>query len=156
MPNIRPGWTPKQSVYLRIAAIEFLRVGHTGERGQQWLDMFFDEWLMTQGIPTVPDGMDHAAALAKYKDVSERYHACTLLTSQTLSLFLPRAACCCQHLLARLFGITYSPSSPCGSDPHSQVSPSARSLLPVGFTGQRRISTRQSTRSCVCPIRSGT
>jgi hypothetical protein len=70
MPRIRPGWTPKQSIYIRIAAIEFLFVGHTGRRGQDYLDMFFQEWLGAYGVPPVPEGSDLDDALERYKAVS--------------------------------------------------------------------------------------
>ncbi|KAJ2924242.1 hypothetical protein H1R20_g12851, partial [Candolleomyces eurysporus] len=78
MPNIRPGWMPKQSIYIRIAAIEFLRVGHTGHRGQAYLDMFFEEWLAAHGIPPVPEGsnLDDVLNLYKARLVSTiRWHA---------------------------------------------------------------------------------
>ncbi|KAJ2919077.1 hypothetical protein MD484_g1362, partial [Candolleomyces efflorescens] len=67
MPRIRPGWNPKQSVYLRIAAIELLSVGHTGSTGREYLEMFLDEWIMAYGIPEMEEGVDFDAALALYK-----------------------------------------------------------------------------------------
>ncbi|RXW13545.1 hypothetical protein EST38_g12309 [Candolleomyces aberdarensis] len=67
MPNIRPGWTPKQSVYLRLAAIEFLRVSLAGHETNEYLNAFFEEWVATYGNPTVREGSTLEAAMALHK-----------------------------------------------------------------------------------------
>jgi hypothetical protein len=70
MPKVRPGWAPKQSVYLRIAAIELLRARLAGHQEDAYLNMLFEEWLTMYGSPTVEEGEDPDAVLASYKQVS--------------------------------------------------------------------------------------
>jgi hypothetical protein len=70
MPRIRPGWSPKQSVYLRVAAIELLRARLAGHTDDAYLNMLFEEWLTMYGSPTVEEGEDLDAVLASYKQVS--------------------------------------------------------------------------------------
>ncbi|RXW17171.1 hypothetical protein EST38_g8680 [Candolleomyces aberdarensis] len=67
MPRVRPGWTAKQSVYLRLAAIEYLRIAYVEQRCDEYLESFFQEWLISYGMPTVPEGVSSEAALASLK-----------------------------------------------------------------------------------------
>jgi hypothetical protein len=69
MPQIRPGWTPKQSIYLRIAAIELLRVSLAGHECDEYLNAFFEEWVVTYGNPTVLEGSTLEATMTLYKTV---------------------------------------------------------------------------------------
>jgi hypothetical protein len=73
MPRIRPGWTLTQSIYFRIAAIEYLWASHTGQRGKDYLDMFVTEWMMIYGVPQVEEGMNPDATLRLYKAVRSSY-----------------------------------------------------------------------------------
>ncbi|RXW14659.1 hypothetical protein EST38_g11195 [Candolleomyces aberdarensis] len=68
MPKIRPGWTPKQSVYLRIGAIEMLRTCLAGHNNDTYLDLFFEEWLTMYGPPKVQEGFESNVVLASYKE----------------------------------------------------------------------------------------
>ncbi|KAJ2914682.1 hypothetical protein MD484_g5745, partial [Candolleomyces efflorescens] len=68
MPRVRPGWSPKQSVYLRIAAIELLRVMLAGNNPVQYLDEFFEEWLVTYAAPAAQEGFTPEATTALYKE----------------------------------------------------------------------------------------
>ncbi|KAJ2929030.1 hypothetical protein H1R20_g8066, partial [Candolleomyces eurysporus] len=67
MPNIRPGWTPKQSIFLRLAAIEFLRVANADQNCDEYLETFFQEWLMAYGPPEVLQGCSTEGSLALLK-----------------------------------------------------------------------------------------
>ncbi|RXW13407.1 hypothetical protein EST38_g12445 [Candolleomyces aberdarensis] len=67
MPRIRPGWTPKQSVYLRLAAIEYLRVIHAEQQCDEYLETFFQEWLISYGMPKALEGAGLEAALVLLK-----------------------------------------------------------------------------------------
>ncbi|KAJ2935252.1 hypothetical protein H1R20_g1841, partial [Candolleomyces eurysporus] len=67
MPKIRPGWTPKQSVYLQLAAIELLRVTLTGHGPEKYFNTFFDEWVAVYGKPTVPGGSTMEDTMSLYK-----------------------------------------------------------------------------------------
>lgn len=106
MPNIRPGWTPKQSVHLRVAAIELLLVGHTGQQAEEYLDVFFQEWLMVYGMPVVRNGLTADAVLAIYKAVrcSER------LDHPSISIFFLRSESLLQSNGIPLLGQTDSKS----------------------------------------------
>lgn len=95
MPNIRPGWTPKQSVHLRVAAVEFLRVGHQGQQGEEYLNMFFQEWLMVHGMPVLHDELTVEAVLASYKAVSRPFSASWISNISVFALHsesLPRSS----------------------------------------------------------------
>ncbi|RXW14547.1 hypothetical protein EST38_g11302 [Candolleomyces aberdarensis] len=70
MPKIRPGWTPKQSVYLRIAAIEFLRTSLAGHKGNEYLNAFFEEWVGAYGNPTVPEGSSLEDTMKLYRTMA--------------------------------------------------------------------------------------
>ncbi|KAJ2927457.1 hypothetical protein H1R20_g9639, partial [Candolleomyces eurysporus] len=67
MPKVRPGWTPRQSILLRIAAIEYLRVANAEQNCDEYLETFFQEWLMTYGVPEVPEGCTAEGSLALLK-----------------------------------------------------------------------------------------
>lgn len=84
MPNICPGWTPQQSIHLRIAAIEYLRVGHQGEEGAEYLNMFFQEWLMVHEMPSLDNESNIEAVLVSYKAVSTKWALSSSSKSQHL------------------------------------------------------------------------
>lgn len=74
MPRTRPGWTPKESVYLRLGAIELLRVMLAGHGHKEYLDAFFDEWVLAHGIPVVPEGSTMEDMMVLYKRVRQHWH----------------------------------------------------------------------------------
>jgi hypothetical protein len=74
MPKIRPGWTPKQSIQFRLAAIHFLSLDDAD--WQDYLDGFFQEWLMAYGMPAALEGTNIRTAIALYKKVSKHSPGC--------------------------------------------------------------------------------
>jgi hypothetical protein len=128
MPKIRPGWTPRQSIYLRIAAIEYLRVASAEQNCEEYIVTFFEEWLMTYGVPEVLEGCTAEGSLALLKKVRQP----SILVR---SLFILYTACHRYYQMARLRWRQITQSLLQSSHPRSQTSAATRSLSLVGSSG---------------------